>query len=61
MFALARRRDAVAVLAESTGFEFYLTDIDATFLLCFNHHDFLIAAGDARPWLLTCAQRGRHR
>lgn len=60
MFEFTHRRDIVAVLAECTGFEFYLTDVEATFLLCFNHHDVLIAAGDARPWLLTCAQRGRH-
>jgi hypothetical protein len=57
MFEFTRRRDVVAVLAECTGFEFYLTDIEATFLLCFNHHDFMIAAGDARSWLLSCVQR----
>jgi hypothetical protein len=40
-----------AVIAECFRFEFYVSDEAATFLLCFNHHDFLVAAGDARGWL----------
>ncbi len=60
MFEFMHRRDVTAVLAECTGFEFYLTDNEATFLVCFNHHDFMIAAGDARAWLLSCAQQHRH-
>ena len=39
------------LLAESYGFEFYVTDADATYLICFNHHDMLIGCGSARVWL----------
>ncbi len=59
MFELAHGRDAVAILEECTGFEFYLTNVEAKFLVCFNHHDFLIAAGDAAPWLIALLNR-RH-
>ena len=43
--------DVVAVLRECTGFEFYLTNPEAEYLLCFNHHDFLIGAGTAEDWI----------
>ena len=39
------------LLGQTHGFEFYLTDRSASYLICFNHHDFLLAAGDAAPWL----------
>ena len=39
------------LLGETTGFEFYVTDADASYLVCFNHHDFLVCLGDARGWL----------
>ena len=39
------------ILEECPGFEFYVTDYAATYLLCFNHHDYLIAAGRAEAWL----------
>lgn len=41
----------VQTLWECTGFEFYLTDQQATYLLCFNHHDFLIGTGLAADWI----------
>lgn len=50
--------DVVAVLAESTGFEFYLTDDAESFLLAFNHHDYLSAAGKAVGWLRDLLRRG---
>ena len=39
------------VLEETSGFEFYATDDALTFLLAFNHHDFVIGAGRAEAWI----------
>jgi hypothetical protein len=50
-FAFESATDVVSVLAESTGFEFYLTDEDVSFVLAFNHHDYISAAGGAADWL----------
>ena len=43
--------DLVKILGETSHFEFYLTNQQTTYLLCFNHHDFLIGAGTAKIWL----------
>ena len=43
--------ELIPTLEKCPGFEFYVTDPSYTFLLCFNHHDFLVAAGDAQEWL----------
>jgi hypothetical protein len=43
--------DIPRVIEECFGFEFYVTDRQTSFLLCFNHHDFLIGAGAARAWV----------
>lgn len=43
--------DLALVLGETYHFEFYLVNEECTFLLCFNHHDFLIGAGTAEAWL----------
>src|SRR3712207_2762173 len=40
-----------SLLANSHGFEFYVTDMDASYLICFNHHDVLVCWGSARTWL----------
>jgi hypothetical protein len=48
-----------AVIDECFRFEFYVTDERYSFLLCFNHHDFLIAAGAAGSWLLGLNSRRR--
>jgi hypothetical protein len=40
-----------ALLGETFGFELYVADDRASFLLCFNHHDMLLGAGAAAPWL----------
>ena len=53
IFEFEHRRDIVSALTECTGFEFYVTNRESSFVLCFNHHDFLIAAGDARTWLVS--------
>lgn len=47
----ARGTDLEAVLAECSGFVFYVCDADMNYLLCFNDHDYLIALGTAKPWL----------
>jgi hypothetical protein len=40
-----------ALLGNTFGFEFYATDANASYLICFNHHDFLVCCGDAEAWL----------
>ena len=44
-------KDVVPVLAETSSFEFYLTDYSVSYTLCFNHHDYLVATGSAADWL----------
>ncbi|HEU4885345.1 MAG TPA: hypothetical protein VFT45_24065 [Longimicrobium sp.] len=39
------------LLGNTFGFVFYVTDADATYLLSFNDHDFLVCCGSAREWL----------
>lgn len=51
MFLFEDGAKIVQVLSESVGFEFYITNKAADFLICFNHHDFLIVAGTAVNWL----------
>ena len=41
------------LLGETYSFEFYLTDAATSYLICFNHHDYLIALGEAKAWLRT--------
>ncbi|MDX1993321.1 MAG: DUF6756 family protein [bacterium] len=51
IFEFQRMSDIVTVLEETQHFEFYLCDRSCTYLLCFNHHDYLIASGVAKDWL----------
>lgn len=44
-----------AVLGETPGFEFFVTDERTGFVLCFNHHDYLVGAGDCLGWLGSIA------
>lgn len=57
-FAFNSGADVVSALADSTGFEFYLTNDAMSFLLAFNHHDYLSATGDAAAWLRDLMQQG---
>ena len=50
-FLFKNGNDLVSVLSETYGFEFYITNKDLTYLLCFNHHDILISSGIAKEWL----------
>ncbi len=47
----ASREDMRSILAETPGFEFYVTNRKAEFVLCYNHHDFIIGVGESRDWL----------
>jgi hypothetical protein len=38
------------LLEECPGFELYVPNREVSFLVAFNHHDYLIAAGDAIGW-----------
>lgn len=51
VFAIPSGGALVQILGEMYWSEFYLTDTATDYLLCFNHHDFLIACGRAREWL----------
>lgn len=45
VFEFDRGSDLTVVLGECSGFEFGVTDTSQTFVVLFNHHDFLITAG----------------
>lgn len=51
MFHVPSGRALECLLANSHGFEFYVTDAGAGFLICFNHHDVLLCWGSAKEWL----------
>lgn len=39
------------ILSEMFAFEFYITNFETNFLICFNHHDCLLCCGRAKNWL----------
>lgn len=43
--------DLLRVLKECPAFEFYVCDQEASYLLCSNHHDFVIGWGAATRWV----------
>jgi len=43
--------DLLRVLKDCPGLEFYVCDEDARYLLCSNHHDFVMGWGSAGPWV----------
>lgn len=53
MFSVSSGSALGELLEETYGFEFYVTDRDVAYLICFNHHDFLICCGTAKTWLLA--------
>jgi len=53
VFRFFDSNEIIPILGNTSGFEFYLTDIKYNYLLCFNHHDYLIASGTAQNWLET--------
>jgi hypothetical protein len=38
-------------LRETPHFEFYVCDAEATYLICFNHHDFILGWGRSTTWV----------
>jgi hypothetical protein len=50
----------VPLLLECDDFEYYLTSEDYEYLICFNHHDSLMAAGSALPWLEKLTDEQSH-
>ena len=51
MFIISNGKDLQYVLSETSGFEFYITDINCSYLICFNHHDILYGCGKAKKWI----------
>jgi hypothetical protein len=43
--------EVIPVLQECDDFEYYMTNESYEYFVCFNHHDALMAAGSALPWL----------
>lgn len=54
MFLFESGNDLNYVLSETCGFEFYITDLKCSYLICFNHHDVLYGCGSAREWIKRC-------
>ena len=46
-FRLQSPAELQNVIEETSNFEFYVTNDELSYLLGFNHHDFLIGAGEA--------------
>jgi len=51
MFLIQSGDDLNYVLSETYGFEFYITDKQCSYLLCFNHHNILYGCGVAERWI----------
>jgi hypothetical protein len=57
IFYLHRGADLMRLLRETSGFEFYVSDRPATYVICFNHHDVLVVGGSAENWLKARGQQ----
>ena len=53
-FLLRSGNDLFAILSETYGFEFYVTNRKATYLLAFNHHDYLYCLAHPMTVLSPC-------
>ena len=51
MFKIKNGNDLYYLLSETSGFEFYITDFNYSYLICFNHHDILYGCGRAKEWI----------
>ncbi len=54
MFKINSEIDLDYILSETYGFEFYVTDYDCSYLICFNHHDILYGCGTICEFLKLC-------
>lgn len=50
-FLISNGAELQKILEESFGFEFYITDENLSYLICFNHHDILYGLGKAKDWI----------
>lgn len=64
MFEISNGKDLQCILSETSGFEFYIIDKNCSYLICFNHHDALLACGNAAEWIkrlnVNLAANGMH-
>lgn len=51
MFLIQSGEDLNYTLSETYGFEFYITNKQCSYLLCFNDHDILYGCGIAEKWI----------
>ena len=51
MFRIKNGEELYFILSETYGYEFYITNINTTYLICFNHHDILCGCGEAKQWV----------
>lgn len=51
MFLIQSGDDLNYVLSETYGFEFYITNKQCSYLLCFSHHNILYGCGIAEEWI----------
>lgn len=50
LVAIHGSRDLLQLLENTPSFPFYICDLQGTYLIAVDHHDYLIAAGGARSW-----------
>ncbi len=50
-FLILNGAELQKIIEESFGFEFYITDENLSYLICFNHHDILYGLGKAKDWV----------
>lgn len=60
-FRFCNEKDVTAILKETFGFEFYLTNKTMDYVICFNHHDVLITCGKAMKWLKKYIERSNNK
>lgn len=51
MISVNGGEDLYKILYNTYGFEFYITDKNTQYLICFNHHECLLGCGTAREWI----------
>lgn len=56
MFLVQSGDDLNYLLSQTYGFEFYITDVLCSYLLCFSHHNILYGCGTAEEWI-KCIKR----
>lgn len=50
-FLIQNGAELQKILEDSFGFEFYITNKNYAYLICFNHHDILYGSGEAKEWV----------